>query len=66
MDIHHLIKLANNIGSFFESEPDKTKGAQGVATQTTKAPAPNEEIIPLKPGVGLVASLSATPPVRKG
>jgi formate dehydrogenase subunit delta len=32
MDIHHLIKLANNIASFFESEPDKVKGAQGVAT----------------------------------
>jgi hypothetical protein len=39
---------------------------QGAATQTTKAPAPSEEIIPLKPGVGLVASLPATPPVRKG
>ena len=32
MDIHRLIKLANNIGAFFEAEPDKTKGAQGVAT----------------------------------
>jgi len=32
MDIHRLIKLANNIGAFFEAEPDKAKGAQGVAT----------------------------------
>jgi formate dehydrogenase subunit delta len=32
MDIHHLTKLANNIGSFFEAEPDKAKAAQGVAT----------------------------------
>ena len=32
MDIHHLTKLANNIGSFFEAEPDQEKGAQGVAT----------------------------------
>jgi len=32
MDIHHLTKLANNIGSFFEAEPDKEKGARGVAT----------------------------------
>jgi formate dehydrogenase subunit delta len=32
MDIHHLVKLANNIGSFFEAEPDKTKGVQAVAT----------------------------------
>ena len=31
MDIHHLIKLANNIASFFESEPDRAKGVQGVA-----------------------------------
>jgi formate dehydrogenase subunit delta len=31
VDIHHLTKLANDIGSFFEAEPDKTKGAQGVA-----------------------------------
>jgi formate dehydrogenase subunit delta len=31
MDIEHLKKLANNIGSFFEAEPDKEKGAQGVA-----------------------------------
>ena len=32
MDIHHLTKLANNIGAFFEAEPDKTKAARGVAT----------------------------------
>ena len=32
MDIHRLIKLANNIGSFFEADPDKTKAAQSVAT----------------------------------
>ena len=32
MDIHHLTKLANNIGAFFEAEPDKTKAARGVAS----------------------------------
>ena len=32
MDIHHLIKMANDIGSFFESEPDRSKAAKGVAT----------------------------------
>ena len=32
MDIQRLIKLANNIGSFFAAEPDETKGVQGVAT----------------------------------
>ena len=31
MDIEHLTKLANNIGAFFEAEPDKAKGIQGVA-----------------------------------
>jgi formate dehydrogenase subunit delta len=31
MDIHHLVKMANNIGEFFASEPDKAKGAKGVA-----------------------------------
>jgi len=31
MDIHHLVEMANNIGAFFASEPDKSKGAQGVA-----------------------------------
>jgi formate dehydrogenase subunit delta len=32
MNVHHLIKLANNIGSFFESEPDRAKAVQGVVT----------------------------------
>jgi formate dehydrogenase subunit delta len=31
MDIHHLVKMANSIGDFFESEPDKAKAAKGVA-----------------------------------
>ena len=31
MDIHHLVKMANSIGEFFGSEPDKAKGAKGVA-----------------------------------
>jgi formate dehydrogenase subunit delta len=31
MDIHHLVKMANNIGDFFQSEPDKEKAAKGVA-----------------------------------
>jgi formate dehydrogenase subunit delta len=32
MDIHHLVKNANNIASFFESEPDRAKGEQAIAT----------------------------------
>jgi len=31
MDIHQLIKMANNISSFFEAEPDPSKGAKAVA-----------------------------------
>jgi formate dehydrogenase subunit delta len=31
MDIHHLVKMANSIGDFFQSEPDKAKAAQSVA-----------------------------------
>jgi len=31
MEIHHLVKMANSIGDFFESEPDKEKAAKGVA-----------------------------------
>ena len=31
MDSQHLVKMANNIASFFEAEPDASKGAKGVA-----------------------------------
>jgi len=31
MDVHHLVHMANNIGSFFESEKDRSKGVKGVA-----------------------------------
>jgi formate dehydrogenase subunit delta len=31
MDIHHLVKMANNIGDFFAAEPDGAKAAKGVA-----------------------------------
>ena len=31
MDSHHLVKMANGIGDFFDSEPDKAKGVKGVA-----------------------------------
>ena len=31
MDIQHLVKMANNIASFFEAEPDQPKGVKGVA-----------------------------------
>lgn len=31
MKIEHLVKLANNIAAFFESEPDIAKAQKGVA-----------------------------------
>jgi formate dehydrogenase subunit delta len=32
MNIHHLIKMANEIGAFFESEPDHAIAMEGVAS----------------------------------
>jgi formate dehydrogenase subunit delta len=31
MEIRRLVKMANDIGSFFESDTDQTRGAAGVA-----------------------------------
>jgi len=31
MDIHRLIKMANEIGAFFESDPDRAAALEGVA-----------------------------------
>jgi formate dehydrogenase subunit delta len=31
MDTHHLVKMANSIGDFFQTEPDKAKAAKAVA-----------------------------------
>ena len=31
MDIHHLIKMANQIGAFFQAEPDRTAALDGIA-----------------------------------
>ena len=31
MDIHRLIQMANDIGAFFESEPDRTVAMDGIA-----------------------------------
>lgn len=32
MDIHHLVKMANQIGQFFEAEPDQTQAVQDIAS----------------------------------
>jgi formate dehydrogenase subunit delta len=32
MDIHHLVKMANDISAFFESEADRAKGVEGFAS----------------------------------
>ena len=31
MDVHRLIKMANEIGAFFEAEPDRAVALEGVA-----------------------------------
>lgn len=31
MNVEHLVQMANNIGDFFAADPDRTKGAKGVA-----------------------------------
>jgi formate dehydrogenase subunit delta len=31
MDIQHLIHMANQIGDFFEAEPDRTAALEGIA-----------------------------------
>ena len=36
MDIHHLVKQANGIGDFFDSEPDKAVAADGVRFHMTR------------------------------
>jgi formate dehydrogenase subunit delta len=36
MDVQRLVKMANDIGSFFESEKDPVKGAEGVAIHIRK------------------------------
>jgi len=32
MDIHHLVKMANQIGQFFEASPDREQAIQDIAT----------------------------------
>jgi len=31
LNVQHLVKMANDIASFFEAEPDEAKAAKGVA-----------------------------------
>jgi formate dehydrogenase subunit delta len=31
MDIQHLIKMANQIGTFFQAEPDRAAALEGIA-----------------------------------
>ena len=32
MDIHHLVKMANDIGTFYESFPDRHEAVTAIAT----------------------------------
>lgn len=36
MNIDHLIRLANRIGDFFESLPDRAEGMEGIANHIQK------------------------------
>jgi formate dehydrogenase subunit delta len=36
MRIDHLVTMANDIGRFFDAEPDKAEAARGVATHLTR------------------------------
>jgi len=41
MNIAHLIKMANQIGDFFESMPDPVEAEEGIATHIKKFWAPS-------------------------
>jgi formate dehydrogenase subunit delta len=32
MDVHHLVKMANDIGSFYEALPDRSEAVNSIAT----------------------------------
>ena len=36
MDTDHLVKMANQIGQFFEAMPDRAEGADGIAEHLRK------------------------------
>lgn len=36
MNREHLIRMANQIGTFFESQPDRTEALEGIATHLKK------------------------------
>lgn len=36
MDVHHLVKMANQIGQFFEAEPDKEQALVDIAGHIKK------------------------------
>lgn len=40
MNINHLFRLANRIGDFFESMPDRAEGLEGIANHIQKFWAP--------------------------
>jgi formate dehydrogenase subunit delta len=36
MNSEHLIRMANQIGTFFESQPDRSEALEGIATHLKK------------------------------
>jgi formate dehydrogenase subunit delta len=47
-NVDHLIRLANRIGSFFESFPDRAEGIEGIANHIQKFWEPRMRIALLK------------------
>ncbi len=47
MDIHHLVKMANDIGAFYEAMPDRNEAISSIATHLKNfwAPRMRREII---------------------
>ncbi len=59
MDIHHLVKMANDIGAFYEAMPDRSEAVSSIATHLKNfwEPRMRREIIDYaKQGVGQASS----------
>ena len=59
MNSEHLIRMANQIGQFFESMPDRTEALEGLATHLKKFWDPRMR----REFLQLVDAASAEPPI---
>ena len=64
MRVDRLVSMANDIGAFFNGEPDKTEAARGVASHVRRFwdPRMRKEIVAY---VAESGGASLAPPVRK-